>query len=98
MAQYLITYDNRPPRDYRALYNLMLNSRAVRLADSVWLAEVDASAETVATAVQRTLEPNDRIAVIELKVGADWRAMNISTEAARWLSDHVATAEIFFAR
>src|SRR3546814_15791093 len=38
---YLITYDNRSPRDYVPIYRLMQSWRAVRLAESVWLADLD---------------------------------------------------------
>jgi len=95
MAHYLITYDNRPPRNYQALYGLMGSMGAVRLADSVWLVELGGSAAALTMIVGATLEPDDRLAVIQLMPGSDWRTQNVSAQAVRWLSDHIATADIF---
>lgn len=55
VRRFLITYDNHPPRNYIALYRLMAAWKAERLAQSVWLANLDADAGTVRDIVLRTL-------------------------------------------
>lgn len=94
MAHFLITYDNRPPRNYQALYDLMSNWAAVRLADSVWLAELVGPAPTVRGFVQQALQADDTVAVLELKPGADWATVNVPPQAAEWLSRHISPAQI----
>lgn len=93
MAQFLITYDNRPPRKYDALYKLMATWRAVKLAESVWLANLNGSADVVRGFVLRTLQTNDLVAVIELKQGADWATNCVPTAATNWLAANVTPAK-----
>ncbi|MGF7171526.1 hypothetical protein FHS91_003226 [Sphingobium xanthum] len=94
MAQFLITYDNKPPRDYRRLYQLMAGWKAVRMADSVWLANLVGPAPVVRDVVQNTLQRNDNVAVVELKQGADWAVSNATPVAARiWLSSYVTPSQ-----
>jgi hypothetical protein len=93
MANYLITYDNKPPRNYAALYRLMASWRAVRLADSVWLAELKGPASEVRRFVASTLQRNDTIAVLELKANADWATLNVKPAASAWLAAHIAPTQ-----
>ncbi len=93
MPHYLITYDNKPPRNYQALYNLMKAWRAVRIADSVWLADLVGPAATVRSLVMRTLQRNDAVAVIELKAGSDWATANSPKAANIWLATRIRAAD-----
>jgi hypothetical protein len=94
MAQYLITYDNKPPRNYAALYQLMSSWKAVRLADSVWLANLNGPAPAIRDIVLGRLQPNDLVAVVELKHGADWAVSNAVPITARtWLSNFVTASK-----
>lgn len=93
MKHFLITYDNKPPRIYTALYQLMATWRAVRLADSVWLATLNGSAETVRNIVQSKLQRNDVVAVVELKIGADWATSHVSPAASAWLAANIRPAQ-----
>lgn len=93
MAQFLITYDNHAPRNYDALYRLMASWKAVKLAESVWLANLVGPAEVVRNVVQRTLQLNDTVAVIEIKQGSDWATNKVSPTAAAWLSAYVTPAK-----
>lgn len=94
MAQYLITYDNKPPRNYAALYQLMASWGAVRLADSVWLANLQGPAPVIRDIVMGKLQFNDLVAVVELKHGADWATVNTSPAATAWLSNNVLPRQI----
>lgn len=93
MAQFLITYDNHPPRNYASLYDLMKAWQAVRLADSVWLANLRGPADAVRDLVQKRLQWNDSIAVIELKPGSDWATSHIKPSANNWLSAFVTRSQ-----
>lgn len=93
MAQFLITYDNHPPRNYQRLYKLMAAWKAVKLAESVWLVNLVGPASVVRGYVQATLQRDDTIAVIELKHGSDWATNNVGPAAAAWLSNYVMPAQ-----
>lgn len=94
MAQFLITYDNKPPRNYTAVYQLMAGWSAVRLSESVWLANLVGPAPVVRDIVQGTLQLDDVVTVVELIKGADW-AVSIFTDdaASAWLSDYVTPSQ-----
>jgi len=93
MSKYLITYDNKPPRNYAALYRLMAQWKAVKLAESVWMANLVGPAETVRNLVTSTLQPNDVVAVLELQTGSDWATNRVSPTASAWLSANVMPAK-----
>lgn len=94
MAQFLITYDNKPPRNYTALYQLMKSWNAVRLADSVWLANLQGPAPVIRDIVIGKLQFNDLVAVVELKHGADWATIHASPTATAWLSNNLLPRHI----
>lgn len=92
--QYLITYDNHPPRNYTAVYNLMASWGAVRLSESVWLANLVGPAGAVRDIVLSKMQPNDLVTVVELKKGADWAVTQNATPAAMaWLSNNVTPSQ-----
>ena len=93
MSHFLITYDNKPPRNYAALYRLMAQWKAVKLAESVWLANLVGPAETVRNIVLSTLQRNDVVAVVELKAGTDWATNAVNPAASAWLSAYVQPAQ-----
>ena len=92
--QYLITYDNHPPRDYTAVWKLMASWGAVRLSESVWLANLKGPAPTVRDIVLSTMQANDLVTVVELKQGADWAISRATPAAASaWLSNNVTPSQ-----
>ena len=94
MAAYLITYDNKAPRNYTALYRLMATWGAVRLSESVWLANLAGPAGTVRNIVLGTMQRDDLVTVVELKHGADWAVtQNASPAAMAWLSNNVTPSQ-----
>ena len=94
MSAFLITYDNKLPRDYRALYELMIEWDAVMLAESVWLANLRGPASTIREIVLQTLQTNDVVAVIELKRGSDWATNWVEPSANAFLSLNVASMRL----
>jgi hypothetical protein len=93
MTSFLIAYDNKPPRNYTALYQLMAAWNAVRLADSVWLANLNGTATQVRDIVQSRLQANDVIAVLELKQGSNWATRHVPPAASAWLSANILPAQ-----
>lgn len=94
MKTFFITYDNKPPRDYRALYELMIEWDAVMLTESVWLANLRGPASTIREIVLQTLQPNDVVAVIEVKRGSDWATNWADPSANAFLSRNVAIRQL----
>lgn len=94
MAQFLLTYDNRAPRNYDALYKLLAAWRAVMLAESVYVVTLNSTASEVRRIVSRTLGTDDLVAVLELKPGSDWATINATTTANAWLSRNIQPANM----
>ena len=86
---FLITYDNRSPRNYSAVHRLMETWGAVRLAQSVWLMNSTAGAAQLREAVMSTLEPDDTVAVVPLQRGGSWATYSVGSTAERWLKMNV---------
>jgi len=93
MAQYLITYDLHKRRVYTGLYQLMAGWNAVRLTESLWLANLKGPAEVIRDIVLAQLDSDDTVAVIEIKPGADWATMRVTTAANAWLSAYVTPSK-----
>lgn len=91
MALFLITYDLRKPgRNYTSLTALLAQTwKGKKIAESVWLVELNCGAAQARDFVQQTVDPNDRIAVIELKPGSDWAARHGFPGGVEWLSFNV---------
>lgn len=89
MTAYLITYDNHVPREYQPLYDLLASWDAVRLAESVWLADLNGDAAAVRDVVLSAMQPDDIVAVLELVTDADW-AVHATKRSINWLRAHVA--------
>jgi len=94
MPHYLITYDNKPPRNYTALYRLMAEWKAVKLAESVWLVNLQGPAPAIRAIVLGKMQRNDLVAVVELKHGADWAvSTTIPITARTWLPNYVRPSQ-----
>lgn len=94
MAQYLITYDNHPPRSYARLYDLLKRWNAIRLCESVWLANLNGPAPEIRRLVLGTMQPNDAVAVLEIKQGSEWAVSQAVNPVARtWLSTFVTPSQ-----
>jgi CRISPR/Cas system-associated endoribonuclease Cas2 len=86
MALLVLSYDVRSKEhDYKKLYELLREWRAVPLQNSVWLVDRQGSASDVRDAVKAYTHSDDSIAVMELSPIADWATRNVREEAADWL-------------
>lgn len=72
MAEFLISYDYHEERNYERLYELLAKWRAVRLLESLWVANLTGDAEGVISSLRRVADNDDAFAVIELVKGSDW--------------------------
>lgn len=88
---YLITYDLcKPGRNYDGLITMLATTwKAKKLADSVWLAELQGDTGKVIQCLRQVTDPTDRLAVLEIKPGSDWCTLNAYPGGVQWLSQHV---------
>jgi len=90
MALYLVTYDLRAPgRSYDLVYEQLRNWKAVRIAESVWLAELNGPAATIRDILQGLVDTNDRIFVIQQFTNAQWGAFNGIGEGVAWIQNRI---------
>ena len=76
MPLFLISYDEHAHRDYRKCYELLVSWRAVRLLESLWLAELRGGAEVIQRFVSEAFDSDASVAVIELPPDSDWATSN----------------------
>ena len=93
LNQYLITYDLHNRRDYQSLYRLLASWQAVRLTESLWMANLRGSAEVVRDIVLAQLDHDDTVAVVQLQQGSDWATVRVKPAACAWLSANVTPAK-----
>lgn len=91
--QCLIAYDAHKVRNYTRLYQLMAQWKAVRLTESLWLANLRGPADVVRNMVAGTLDNDDTTAVLELKPGSDWATLRANPAGTAWLSSYVTAAQ-----
>lgn len=93
MARYLLTYDLHKRRDYDALWRLLASWTAIRLTESLWLANLKGPAEVIRDLMLAQLDGDDTVAVVEIKPGADWATMRVTPAANAWLSANVTPSK-----
>lgn len=72
MASFLISYDLHKVRNYQPLYDKLDEWGAVRLLESVWLANMTGTAGAIRDVLAGLGDDDDSFAVIELKKGSRW--------------------------
>ena len=92
MAQFLISYDLHKRRDYPPLWNTLLQWDAVKILESVWLANLVGPAPAIRDILLHHVDNDDSIAVIELKPGSDWAIIRCPSKGSAWLSNNIAIA------
>lgn len=92
MAIYLISYDNRSPRDYSSLYQLLSQWGAKRLLESLWLADLAGSADSVQMALSNTLGVNDGVFVLEVLRDCNGSARGVNPDGLLLLNQRLGWA------
>ena len=91
MPLFVLTYDVRATHhDYSNLYALLNSWRAGHLQNSVWLADMNGTAEAVRDAMRTHMHKDDTVSVIQLPApgNANWAAINCRPEGITWLKAH----------
>jgi hypothetical protein len=91
--RYLLTYDLHKRRVYDSLYRLLAGWGAVRLTESLWMANLKGPADVVRDLMLAHLDADDTVAVVEIKPGSDWATMRVSAAANAWLSSNVTPSQ-----
>ena len=89
MSLYIMSYDLHLERDYSRLYELMDTWNAVRLLESVWLAELLGPATLIRQLIRGQLDGDDSIAVIELRAPLQWATRHCEAAGVDWLEDRI---------
>lgn len=85
MPYYVISYDLRKQRNYQPLYNCFAQWKAVRLLESLWLAELVGPAQAVRDILKTHIDGDDGLVILELKPNFDWATVKAMQAGANWL-------------
>ncbi|RWQ48996.1 hypothetical protein [Mesorhizobium sp.] len=85
MPYYLISYDLRKQPNYKPLYDCFAQWKAVRLLESVWLAELVGPAPSVRDVLKGYIDGDDGVAVIQLTPHFDWAGYAALPAGTNWL-------------
>lgn len=88
MPMFVISYDLRKVRNYQALYDVFAQWKAVRLLESLWLADLTGPAATIAQLLKAQMDTDDGVAVIELSPGFAWATQGVLPAGLQWLKQH----------
>src|SRR5262245_29459523 len=89
MAHFAISYDLHKQRTYEPVWNLLKSWGAVRLLESFWVVTLNNTAGQVRDALQRVVDTDDSVAVIEIKTGSDWACLRAKSAGVEWLRRNI---------
>ena len=90
MAVYLVSYDLRNPgRNYAPLWARLVDWKAQRALESLWLMDTAASAVTIRDDLKQYIDLNDRILITKLAGETAWTTLQAG--ASEWLHAHFPT-------
>ena len=92
MPAYLISYDLHRVREYSALLKQLRDWSCHPMHKSTWLGVLKGPASAVRDILKAHVDPDDSIAVIELKVGSEWALTAVNQQDMRsgdWLATNV---------
>jgi hypothetical protein len=90
-ATFLVSYDLRAPgRDYAKLYEAirLLANGYSRPLESVWIIRSVHSAAEIRDALQKHIDGNDGLLVIE--VVKHWATIRVAGKQTTWMKSHIA--------
>jgi hypothetical protein len=88
MPNYLISYDLRRVRNYEPLWKQLRDWGAVRLLESLWLAELRGPSDTVRQLLTNYIDSDDGLTVISLEAGTNWSTIRCQPAGVSWLKAH----------
>ncbi len=86
MALYIISYDQHRDRDYTPIWTKLHQWGAVRVLESLWLANLQMTATQARDALRQTTRNEDSLVIIELMSGWGWATYQAQTTGVDWLS------------
>jgi hypothetical protein len=88
MTLFVLTYDVRTTNhQYQPLYDQLNAWSAAHLQDSVWLADLNGTAEAIRNAMMGHMHPKDTVCVIQLPQPAfDWATSCARETGTDWLA------------
>ena len=89
MAMFMVSYDLHNIRNYDPITSALTKAGAVRLLESLWLWSVNDTAIGVRDALQRFVDGDDSLAVIEIKAGSGWASVRARQPGVEWLKMNV---------
>jgi hypothetical protein len=89
LAHYVISYDLHKARNYQPVWNQLEQWGATRLLESLWVLTTSADAGDLRIALQKLVDNDDSLAVLELKPGSAWSTLNARPAGADWLARNI---------
>jgi hypothetical protein len=89
MAHFGISYDLHNRRTYEPLWRLLESWGAVRLLESYWIVTLPNTAAQVRDALQKVVDSDDSLAIVELKAGSDWACRLAKPDGVAWLRKNI---------
>jgi hypothetical protein len=85
MPAYSVSYDLRTPgRNYQPLYDALIQARAVRALQSLWLLDDPNTSGYVRDVLRSLVDANDGLLVTEI-ANSNWASFKLPPEATEWL-------------
>ena len=89
MAKFMVSYDLHNSRTYEPVWKALEFWGAVRLLELVWLVSLNSTASEVRDSLQKVIDGDDLIAVLELKEGSFWATLHAKAEGISWLKKNI---------
>jgi hypothetical protein len=89
MTLYIISYDQHRDRDYTPIWTKLRQWNAVRLLESLWLANLNGEIGAIRDELRNVTRNEDSLAVIELKAGSSWATYSAQKAGVDWLQQHL---------
>jgi len=90
MAHYAISFEVRDSRHSPHVRTKLESMGAVRLLDALWVLTSPKSAPQIRDELQKMIDLDDSLAVIELKSGSYWSCLRAKHAGVMWLKRSIA--------
>ena len=90
MGHYAISYEIRDSRHSPHIRAKLEGLGAVRLLETLWVLSSAKSAPQIRDELQKMVDIDDALAVIELKAGSYWSCLRAKHSGVTWLKRNIA--------